>query len=62
MGTPPARAFDDGNPRKGGTFDLVDEESQDLTSTAAAMSLAELDARLSQKGQKKIRLDQSPKD
>ena len=37
-------AFDDGNPRKGGTFDLVDEETQDLESTGAAMALAELEA------------------
>ena len=37
-------AFDDGNPRKGGEFNLVDEEAQDLESTAAAMALAELEA------------------
>jgi 2-oxoglutarate/2-oxoacid ferredoxin oxidoreductase subunit beta len=37
-------AFDDGNPRKGGAFDLVDEDTQDLRSTAAAMALAELPA------------------
>ena len=37
-------AFDDGNPRKGGEFNLVDEEAQDLESTAAAMELAELEA------------------
>ncbi|MDP0492025.1 MAG: thiamine pyrophosphate-dependent enzyme [Verrucomicrobiota bacterium JB023] len=34
-------AFDDGNPRKGGTFDLVDEEAHDKTSIAAAMELAQ---------------------
>jgi 2-oxoglutarate/2-oxoacid ferredoxin oxidoreductase subunit beta len=34
-------AFDDGNPRKGGVFELVDETTQDLTSTAAALALAE---------------------
>ncbi|MGB2011328.1 MAG: thiamine pyrophosphate-dependent enzyme, partial [Akkermansiaceae bacterium] len=34
-------AFDDGIPRKGGTFELVDETSRDMTSTAEAMALAE---------------------
>ena len=34
-------AFDDGNPRKGGAFDLVDEEAQDLESIAAAMELSQ---------------------
>lgn len=34
-------AFDSGNPRKGGAFELVDETTQDLTSTAAALKLAE---------------------
>jgi 2-oxoglutarate ferredoxin oxidoreductase subunit beta len=34
-------AFDSGNPRKGGAFELVDEETQDLTSMAAAMELAQ---------------------
>ncbi|MFK7912059.1 MAG: thiamine pyrophosphate-dependent enzyme [Akkermansiaceae bacterium] len=34
-------AFDSGNPRKGGAFDLVDEEARDMTSTAEAMQLAE---------------------
>ncbi|MDA8991983.1 tyrosine--tRNA ligase, partial [Akkermansiaceae bacterium] len=28
-------AFDDGNPRKGGTFDLVDEETQEMDSISA---------------------------
>jgi len=37
-------AFDDGNPRKGGRFDLVDETSQEMESTAAAMALAEEEA------------------
>ena len=37
-------AFDDGNPRQGGRFDLVDETSQDMESTAAAMALAEEEA------------------
>jgi 2-oxoglutarate/2-oxoacid ferredoxin oxidoreductase subunit beta len=36
-------AFDAGNPRKGGAFDLVDEGARDMQSTAAAMSLAEED-------------------
>ncbi|MEP2774374.1 MAG: thiamine pyrophosphate-dependent enzyme [Luteolibacter sp.] len=34
-------AFDSGIPRKGGTFETVDETTQDLTSTAAALKLAE---------------------
>jgi 2-oxoglutarate ferredoxin oxidoreductase subunit beta len=34
-------AFDDGNPRKGGAFELVDETSRDMSSTAEAMALAE---------------------
>lgn len=34
-------AFDDGNPRKGGAFELVDETSRDMASTAEAMALAE---------------------
>lgn len=34
-------AFDDGIPRKGGTFELVDETSRDMTSTSEAMALAE---------------------
>ncbi|MEK6232844.1 MAG: thiamine pyrophosphate-dependent enzyme [Luteolibacter sp.] len=34
-------AFDSGNPRKGGAFDLVDETTQDLTSTSEALKLAE---------------------
>ena len=34
-------SFDDGNPRKGGVFDLVDEETQDLESIAAAMDLSQ---------------------
>lgn len=34
-------AFDDGIPRKGGSFELVDETSRDMTSTAEAMALAE---------------------
>lgn len=34
-------AFDAGNPRKGGRFDLVDEESRNMESTAEAMALAE---------------------
>ncbi len=37
-------AFDDGNPRKGGKFDLVDEETQDMESNLAALELAELEA------------------
>jgi 2-oxoglutarate ferredoxin oxidoreductase subunit beta len=37
-------AFDDANPRKGGEFNLVDEEAHDLESTAAAMELATLPA------------------
>ncbi|MDB4387276.1 pyruvate ferredoxin oxidoreductase, partial [Akkermansiaceae bacterium] len=34
-------AFDDGNPRKGGTFDLVDEETQEMDSISAAMNLSQ---------------------
>ena len=34
-------AFDDGIPRRGGTFELVDESSRDMSSTAEAMALAE---------------------
>ena len=34
-------AFDSGNPRKGGEFELVDETTQDLESTDAALKLAE---------------------
>lgn len=34
-------AFDAGNPRKGGRFDLVDEEFRNMESTAEAMALAE---------------------
>ena len=34
-------AFDDGIPRRGGTFELVDETSRDMSSTADAMALAE---------------------
>ncbi|MDE0826247.1 MAG: thiamine pyrophosphate-dependent enzyme [Akkermansiaceae bacterium] len=37
-------AFDDGNPRKGGKFDLVDEKTQDMESNLAALELAELEA------------------
>jgi 2-oxoglutarate ferredoxin oxidoreductase subunit beta len=37
-------AFDDGNPRKGGAFDLVDEETQDMESNLAALELAEIEA------------------
>ena len=33
-------SFDDSNPRKGGVFELVDEENQDLESVAAAMELS----------------------
>jgi 2-oxoglutarate ferredoxin oxidoreductase subunit beta len=34
-------AFDDGNPRKGGVFDLVNEEEQEMESTSAAMELSQ---------------------
>lgn len=34
-------SFDSGNPRKGGVFDLIDESEHDLTSSAAAMALAD---------------------
>ena len=34
-------AFDSGNPRKGGEFELVDETTHDLGSTDAALKLAE---------------------
>ncbi|MEM9080720.1 MAG: thiamine pyrophosphate-dependent enzyme [Verrucomicrobiota bacterium] len=34
-------AFDDGNPRKGGAFDLVEETDHDKTSLAAAMDLSQ---------------------
>ena len=34
-------SFDDSIPRKGGVFDLVDEEAQDLESIAAAMDLSQ---------------------
>lgn len=34
-------AFDSGIPRKGGVFETVDETTQDLTSTAEALKLAE---------------------
>jgi 2-oxoglutarate ferredoxin oxidoreductase subunit beta len=34
-------AFDSGNPRKGGAFDLVDETTQDMESIAAAMDLSQ---------------------
>ena len=34
-------AFDPGNPRKGGAFDVVDESTRNMESTAEAMALAE---------------------
>jgi len=34
-------AFDAGNPRKGGAFEIIDEEAHDVTNMAAALALAE---------------------
>jgi 2-oxoglutarate ferredoxin oxidoreductase subunit beta len=34
-------AFDDGNPRKGGTFDIIDETKHDVTDDVAAFKLAD---------------------
>ena len=34
-------AFDDSTPRKGGVYDLVDEEAHDKTSISAAMELSQ---------------------
>ncbi|MCC5022570.1 MAG: hypothetical protein J6386_07130 [Candidatus Synoicihabitans palmerolidicus] len=33
-------AFDAGNPRKGGAFEIIDEEAHDTTDITAAMALA----------------------
>ncbi len=35
-------SFDDGNPRKGGTFDVIDETQHDVTSEVDAFKVAEL--------------------
>ncbi len=35
-------AFDDGNPRKGGAFDVIDETQHDVTDDVAAFKLADL--------------------
>ena len=35
-------AFDDGNPRKGGEFDIIDEERHDVTSEPDAYALADI--------------------
>lgn len=37
-------SFDDSIPRKGGEFNLIDETTQDLESTSAAMELAEVES------------------